>query len=1226
MDDFLAEEAPGPSPLLPLASGFLLTTVVDIEDLVQLSESLSFPRTADDLRISSNRTAAETLGRMRQTVQEPTVRSSQGATLPAPWDRDQLPDERPALDLGQRPPRRMAHLLQRATSHPSRQAEPGQARLSRSAPSLAESSPDSSWLLRVRGLGGRELEAEIRGQEGSPSSLCPRPLRIPRFLAPLDRGQREVTLVPVFQDPWPLKVAPLLPATLMLRTTREQRSRKGSRVLPVTWEGSNRSTSSSVNSQGSQNLEGDKCLWTVSNHEQLPNVEHPVTGPSVPSALEDCRDTGTALEPGHSAKGQRTVEKSVEESTLVIFQTRWNKGCVVLPRGAEMESPHVTAVEIPEATCHCCENDRLSHCRSSFVKADPDMANGSQELLEEDIRPEKWDEDCETREIHQDNILKTADKGQIVSSSLEAKQRVPKVDITISESDHLTEVEHNAMKTPKNKEKVCSAAHHSNQLSSAPAHNEQDQRNRKSKSNPKTTNVPAPPKAYSRRPTNVIVTGKAAVKLSVYSANVVKVSKKCSRLPSSHNEPVEALRENVKRPGDDKQILTRLEPSGQKQTVQQEVRSTWQPKRSVMAENLRAKSAAEYITYTDMFQEINSRNEGPAIYEMFATPIYENLRLSNVYEKFPNREVKSAPPRKSQGCRSNKCPKPLETKKQSKTQGGRVKNRAGVVAKGKSRRPLVSDAEQENMTVVNQHIQITEGEMVVGENYRMNEVQLTTSQHVGVSILSVIEENLSNPPSETLVIHKTTENTAPSSREVLNKPQLELLLSSRQCVEENAVATAEVQNGAQQLPGETKPSGTKHNSSKEEVTNVDPELKPRSFPAEPKLHSWTSEGCGKTMSPVFQNFLDGAGEGAVTDDLLQCLARELVSLEDGDVTLEPDSGRLCGSGSEEVKKERLLTKGSTAGGRWADDAVTWTKGEVLGRGAYGTVYCGLTSNGQLIAVKQVALDDSDPEAAESEYQRLQVEVDLLKTLRHNNIVGFLGTALQDGAVSIFMEYVPGGSIASILQRFGPLPEKVLALYTQQILEGVAYLHRNRVIHRDLKGNNVMLMPDGVIKLIDFGCARRIGRLTHGGDLSGLLKSVHGTPYWMAPEVINESGHGRKSDIWSIGCTVFEMATGKPPLAHMDKMAALFYIGARRGLMPALPDDFSEEARNFVQACLTSDQKERPSAEELLSHRFLPQRGRRRSAVDQATPTRTPVHPDRDAGSRGGTCSPEIQAS
>lgn len=139
----------------------------------------------------------------------------------------------------------------------------------------------------------------------------------------------------------------------------------------------------------------------------------------------------------------------------------------------------------------------------------------------------------------------------------------------------------------------------------------------------------------------------------------------------------------------------------------------------------------------------------------------------------------------------------------------------------------------------------------------------------------------------------------------------------------------------------------------------------------------------------------------------------------------------------------------------------------------------------------------------------------------------------------------------------------------------------------------MLMPTGVIKLIDFGCARRLSCSNHTASNSGdVIKSVHGTPYWMAPEVpvetrsrwfagrqlftfcpptsqvINDTGYGRKSDIWSIGCTVFEMATGKPPLAHMDKMAALFYIGAERGEMPTLPEKFSNEAKNFVQICLT----------------------------------------------------------
>ncbi|XP_045639606.1 mitogen-activated protein kinase kinase kinase 19 isoform X4 [Ursus americanus] len=217
---------------------------------------------------------------------------------------------------------------------------------------------------------------------------------------------------------------------------------------------------------------------------------------------------------------------------------------------------------------------------------------------------------------------------------------------------------------------------------------------------------------------------------------------------------------------------------------------------------------------------------------------------------------------------------------------------------------------------------------------------------------------------------------------------------------------------------------------------------------------------------------------------------------------------------------------------------------------------------------------------------LWTKVELLKALKHVNIVAYLGTCLEENIVSIFMEFVPGGSISSIINRFGPLPEMVFCKYTRQILQGVAYLHENCVVHRDIKGNNVMLMPTGIIKLIDFGCAKRLAWAGLNGTHSDMLKSMHGTPYWMAPEVINESGYGRKSDIWSIGCTVFEMATGKPPLASMDKMAAMFYIGAHRGLMPPLPEHFSENAADFVRVCLTRDQHERPSAAQLLKHSFL----------------------------------------
>lgn len=378
----------------------------------------------------------------------------------------------------------------------------------------------------------------------------------------------------------------------------------------------------------------------------------------------------------------------------------------------------------------------------------------------------------------------------------------------------------------------------------------------------------------------------------------------------------------------------------------------------------------------------------------------------------------------------------------------------------------------------------------------------------------------------------------------------------------------------------------------------------------------------QTFGNSSQEILDPVKNEDLTDELLGCLVEELLALDETDnsscqrTTKEADTENLNlvfssrGNTIEELDRETADVKLQ----RWIngvriydkeenflnsnekktlsdkslkhEEAVFWTKGEVLGRGAYGTVYCGLTSLGQLIAVKQVALDTSDKLATEKEYRKLQEEVDLLKALKHVNIVAYLGTCLEENTVSIFMEFVPGGSISSIIHRFGPLPEMVFCKYTRQILQGVAYLHENCVVHRDIKGNNVMLMPTGTIKLIDFGCAKRLAWAGLNGTHSDMLKSMRGTPYWMAPEVINESGYGRKSDIWSIGCTVFEMATGKPPLASMDRMAAMFYIGAHRGLMPPLPDRFSEAAADFVRLCLTRDQHERPSALQLLMHSFL----------------------------------------
>ncbi|EDV28610.1 uncharacterized protein TRIADDRAFT_49618 [Trichoplax adhaerens] len=162
-------------------------------------------------------------------------------------------------------------------------------------------------------------------------------------------------------------------------------------------------------------------------------------------------------------------------------------------------------------------------------------------------------------------------------------------------------------------------------------------------------------------------------------------------------------------------------------------------------------------------------------------------------------------------------------------------------------------------------------------------------------------------------------------------------------------------------------------------------------------------------------------------------------------------------------------------------------------------------------------------------------------------------ALENDTVNIFMELVTGGTIANVIKNFGPLDEKIFSRYTMQILQGLKYVHDRNIIHRDIKGSNVMLMPSGVIKLIDFGCSKC---------------SIKGTPYWMAPEVVKQSVCGCESDIWSTGCTVFEMATGKPPWAEFNKLAALYKIGSDTEPPQLSTDLFSEDCVNFVKSCLT----------------------------------------------------------
>ncbi|XP_073064308.1 mitogen-activated protein kinase kinase kinase YODA-like [Primulina eburnea] len=257
----------------------------------------------------------------------------------------------------------------------------------------------------------------------------------------------------------------------------------------------------------------------------------------------------------------------------------------------------------------------------------------------------------------------------------------------------------------------------------------------------------------------------------------------------------------------------------------------------------------------------------------------------------------------------------------------------------------------------------------------------------------------------------------------------------------------------------------------------------------------------------------------------------------------------------------------------------WKRGKLLGRGTFGHVYVGFNSEtGEMCAMKEVTLFADDAKSKESAKQ-LGQEIVLLSRLKHPNIVQYYGSETVGDRLYIYLEYVSGGSIHKILQEYGILGESAIRSYTQQILSGLAYLHAKNTVHRDIKGANILVDPNGRVKLADFGMAKHIT-----GQTCPL--SFKGSPYWMAPEVIrNSNGCNLAVDIWSLGCTVLEMATSKPPWSQYEGVAAMFKIGNSKEL-PPIPDHLSDDGKDFVRKCLQRNPQNRLTAAQLLEHPFV----------------------------------------
>ncbi|SMQ49929.1 unnamed protein product [Zymoseptoria tritici ST99CH_1A5] len=365
------------------------------------------------------------------------------------------------------------------------------------------------------------------------------------------------------------------------------------------------------------------------------------------------------------------------------------------------------------------------------------------------------------------------------------------------------------------------------------------------------------------------------------------------------------------------------------------------------------------------------------------------------------------------------------------------------------------------------------------------------------------------------------------------------------------------------------------------------------LPSEPNRKSYVSFG-GDSGSDTTASIAPTDEGHTVLPSYLQNQGHSPTTTEGGGDSLNSRLSRFIAEDGEESDEELIQHLEANS---WDD--LKYMKGAMIGQGSFGTVFLALHAvTAELMAVKQVEMPSNSGSTMDARknnmIEALKHEITLLRDLKHTNIVQYLGSNSDDQHLNIFLEYIAGGSVATMLVNYGSLPEGLISNFVRQILQGLNYLHSKDIIHRDIKGANILVDNKGTVKISDFGISKRVeaSTLLNPGPhkRGGPRVSLQGSVFWMAPEVVRQTAYTKKADIWSLGCLIVEMFTGSHPHPNCTQLQAIFKIGGSGSnadnARPDMPEIASEEAKAFLKRTFEIEHEKRPSAEELSGFEFV----------------------------------------